>query len=300
MQVNPWSNVGYKYSLGGVSGPSTVNAQASASEEKAEEEQGIGNGVQPKEAETENVQNEESQADNSIKGLAASFQHLQRSNVVHGMRQTAMLHGILQRTYSYVLKLDSKTESQELINQVDALHKETYPDDDKSKRRQKLSKLVRCVFYGADDRLVNTYKTLLEFALKSKVDASEFSAFIEKHGGIQKAKLQAHANNQGNVLLTVDQMIEAFEKDCAALTYGDFSQDIPTRNFKEVKVGDTVVFLATKTSTQTFAIKSLIDSEGVVKAAKVCGYKQLHPKPKKTASSKAAGIKKTAIADAAS
>ena len=210
-----------------------------------------------------------------INELAGEYgQYVQALNVAQ-TRSNAFLFGILANVYDTyaVLLQQSEKEQKRILNRIDAymLNKnisvtgKTYP----------LSKLLMCVFVGADAKKINSYYSAIAYAHKRGIKSDDFVQFAQDCGGLQAMRLANAASKKsqstGQMALTRDEKLEqaqqwANTQQLAVFDSEDVGQNVDATASK-------IVLIATPLSGGKYAIHAALNDRSIVDAALLAYYK---------------------------
>jgi hypothetical protein len=179
------------------------------------------------------------------------------------------LYALLQRIYNFyrsVSGTDNKLKQEQLLNYCTAQGFRF------NKSSHLITKVVRCVFddKAMDRRRVSTYSLVLRAAhkqvLSGKLKTDAIAEFVATQGGVEQVRLA-----KSPTALTPKQKAQA-----AAQIASDTIATVASETLSAVTAVDNVnkhaVLLAVQQADGTFAVKSLIYSDGVVNAALAAFY----------------------------
>jgi len=179
------------------------------------------------------------------------------------------LYALLQRIYNFyrsVSGTDNKLKQEQLLNYCTA---QGYRFN---KSSHLITKVVRCVFEdkAMDRRRVSTYSLVLRAAhkqvLSGVLKADAVAQFVAQQGGVEQVRLA-----KSPTALTPKQKAQA-----AAQLQADTIATVSSETLSAVtavgNVNKHAVLLAVQQADGTFAVKSLIYSDGVVNAALAAFY----------------------------
>jgi hypothetical protein len=130
-----------------------------------------------------------------------------------------------------------------------------------------MTKIVKCVF-GSDRKRVNAYATTLIVAKKEGVQPIKLASWIGQHGGVEEIRRGA----AGHKTKTVDERVAAGKAVLQGEILASIKSDRLSASFDTEKLQDGVVLLATREDDGSFAIRRVLQTESVVKAAiAACG-----------------------------
>jgi hypothetical protein len=130
-----------------------------------------------------------------------------------------------------------------------------------------MTKIVKCVF-GSDRKRVNAYATTLIVAKKEGVQPIKLASWIGQQGGVEEIRRGA----AGNKTKTVDERVAAGKAVLQGEILASIKSDRLSASFDTEKLQDGVVLLATREDDGSFAIRRVLQTESVVKAAiAACG-----------------------------
>lgn len=130
-----------------------------------------------------------------------------------------------------------------------------------------MTKIVKCVF-GSDRKRVNAYATTLIVARKAEVQPIKLASWIGQQGGVEEIRRGA----AGNKTKSIDERVAAGKAVLAGEVLASIKSDRLSASFDIEKLTDGVVLLATHEDDGTFAIRRVLQTESVVKAAiAACG-----------------------------
>jgi hypothetical protein len=130
-----------------------------------------------------------------------------------------------------------------------------------------VTKIVKCVF-GSDRRRVSAYATTLIVAKKEGVQPIKLASWIGQQGGVEEIRRGA----AGNKTKTVSERVEAGKAVLEGEVLASIKSDRLSASFDTEKLQDGVVLLATREDDGSFAIRRVLQTESVVKAAiAACG-----------------------------
>lgn len=147
-----------------------------------------------------------------------------------------------------------------------------------------MTKIVKCVF-GVDRRRVNAYSTALIAAKTKKVAVLELSKWLKQEGGVEEVRRATTAKPRN--------MKERVKEGSAVLS-GDILASVQadklSAQFSTEKLEEGVVLLATREDDGSFAIRRVIQTGSVVKAAIAsCADMSAAARKKKEADAQAQG-----------
>lgn len=124
-----------------------------------------------------------------------------------------------------------------------------------------MTKIVKCVF-GTDRRRVNAYATALIAAKNQKVPVLELSVWLKRAGGVEEVR-RATTSKTRNIKERVKEGSVVLASDVLATVQSDKL----SAQFSTEKLEEGVVLLATREDDGSFAIRRVIQTSSVVKAA---------------------------------
>jgi hypothetical protein len=179
------------------------------------------------------------------------------------------LYALLQRIYNFyrsVSGTDNKLKQEQLLNYCTAQGYRFTPSS------HLITKVVRCVFddKAMDRRRVSTYSLVLRAAhkqvLSGALKADAIAEFVATQGGVEQVRLA-----KSPTALTPKQKAQA-----AAQIASDTIATVASETLSAVtavgNINKHAVLLAVQQADGTFAVKSLIYSDGVVNAALAAFY----------------------------
>jgi len=179
------------------------------------------------------------------------------------------LYALLQRIYNFyrsVSGADNKLKQEQLLNYCTAQGFRF------NKSSHLITKVVRCVFddKAMDRRRVSTYSLVLRSAhkqvLSGALKSDAIAEFVATQGGVEQVRLA-----KSPTALTPKQKAQA-----AAQIVSDTIATVASETLSAVtavgNVNKHAVLLAVQQADGTFAVKSLIYSDGVVNAALAAFY----------------------------
>jgi hypothetical protein len=179
------------------------------------------------------------------------------------------LYALLQRIYNFyrsVSGTDNKLKQEQLLNYCTAQGFRF------NKSSHLITKVVRCVFddKAMDRRRVSTYSLVLRSAhkqvLSGALKSDAIAQFVATQGGVEQVRLA-----KSPTALTPKQKAQA-----AAQIVSDTIATVASETLSAVtavgNVNKHAVLLAVQQADGTFAVKSLIYSDGVVNAALAAFY----------------------------
>ena len=125
-----------------------------------------------------------------------------------------------------------------------------------------MTKIVKCVF-GSDRKRVNAYATTLIVARKAEVQPIKLASWIGQQGGVEEIRRGA----AGNKTKSIDERVAAGKAVLTGEVLATVKSDRLSASFDTEKLTDGVVLLATREDDGSFAIRRVLQTEGVVKAA---------------------------------
>lgn len=130
-----------------------------------------------------------------------------------------------------------------------------------------MNRIVRCVFGNVQRSRISTYALVLREAKKQNVAIDGIPQFIEQAGGVQEIRLSKSATYISPKRKAEIARHTAFTESLAVAKSGNLSQ------LADSALANTqCVLLATQLPDGTFAINSVVRSEGAIKAALVSHY----------------------------
>ena len=130
-----------------------------------------------------------------------------------------------------------------------------------------MTKIVKCVF-GSDRKRVNAYATALIVARKAEVQPIKLASWIGQQGGVEEIRRGA----AGNKTKSIDERVAAGKAVLTGEVLATVKSDRLSASYDTEKLTDGVVLLATREDDGSFAIRRVLQAEGVVKAAiAACG-----------------------------
>jgi hypothetical protein len=124
-----------------------------------------------------------------------------------------------------------------------------------------MTKIVKCVF-GPDRRRANAYSTALIVATKADVPAIRLASWITERGGVEEIR-----RSQSKPSKTVEQRADEGKPVLTAEVLASVKSDRLTANFDTSKTIEGVVLLATREDDGSFAIRRVLQTESLIKAA---------------------------------
>jgi hypothetical protein len=124
-----------------------------------------------------------------------------------------------------------------------------------------MTKIVKCVF-GADRKRANAYATALIVARKEGIAAIKLASWITDRGGVEEVR-----RGEGKPSKTVDQRADEGRAVLAGQVLASVKSEELTANFDTSKLTEGVVLLATREDDGSFAIRRVLQTESLVKAA---------------------------------
>lgn len=132
-----------------------------------------------------------------------------------------------------------------------------------------INRIVRCVFGNIQRSRVSTYALVLREAKKQGVAIADIPAFIEREGGVQEIRLSKSATYTSPKQKAELARATAFTESLAVAKSAGLS-----RLANSALANTRCVLLATQLADGTFAINSVVRSEGAINAALVSHYSQ--------------------------
>lgn len=179
------------------------------------------------------------------------------------------LYALLQRIYNFYRSISGKEnelKKEQLLNFCAAQGYRFTPSS------HLITKVVRCIFEdkAMDRRRVSTYSLVLRSAHKQVLDgvlrADAVAEFVAKRGGVEQVRLAKSLS-----ALTPKQKAQA-ASEMEATTIAVVSSEALSAVSVTGKVNKHAVLLAVQKADGSFAIKSLLYSDGVVNAALAAFY----------------------------
>jgi hypothetical protein len=132
-----------------------------------------------------------------------------------------------------------------------------------------INRIVRCVFGNVQRSRISTYSLVLREAKKQNVAIENIPQFIEQAGGVQEIRLSKSATYTSPKEKAELARSTAFTESLAVAKSSNLSKlaDSALANTR-------CVLLATQLPDGSFAINSVVRSEGAIKAALVSHYTQ--------------------------
>jgi len=132
-----------------------------------------------------------------------------------------------------------------------------------------MNRIVRCVFGNVQRSRISTYALVLREAKKQSIAIDSIPQFIEQAGGVQEIRLSKSATYTSPKQKAELARATAFTDSLAVAKSSSLSllADSGLANTR-------CVLLATQLADGTFAINSVVRSEGAIKAALVSHYTQ--------------------------
>jgi hypothetical protein len=182
------------------------------------------------------------------------------------------LYVILQRIYDLyvsVSRSENKLRQEQMLNYCSAKGYRF------TKSTHLITKVVRCVFEdkAMDRRRVSAYSLVLRAAHKEVIDgrlkADAIAEFVRTQGGVEQVRLA-----KGPSALTAKQKAQAAAQKSAE-TIATVRSETLSRVLAVNNVNKHAVLLTVQQPDGSFAVKSLIYSDGAVNAALAAFYKNL-------------------------
>jgi hypothetical protein len=211
-----------------------------------------------------------------LDALSAEYgQYVQELNVAE-TRSNKFLIGIIGKCHDkYVALLkQSEKEQAKIINRLDA-----YMLDKAiavTAKTYALSKILMCVFVGADSKKINSYYSAIKYAQKRGCMMGGFVTLVEECGGLQAMRLanaasKKEAGSAGTVLTRDEKLVQAQQRannlELAVFESDDLAQNVDA-------TANKIVLIASPLSGGQYAIHAGLTNSSVVDAVLLAFYKE--------------------------
>lgn len=211
-----------------------------------------------------------------LKDLAEEYgQYVQDLNVAE-TRSNAFLIGIIGKCHDKyaVLLQQSVKEQARIMNRIDA-----YMLDkgiEVTAKTYALSKILMCVFVGADSKKINSYYAAIKYAQKRGCKVNGFAQLVKDTGGLQAMRLaNAASKKESGATMTVltrdEKLVQAKQwantRELAVFESEDLAQNVDA-------TANKIVLIATPLSGGKYAIHAGLSTCSVVDAALLAFHKE--------------------------
>jgi len=196
-------------------------------------------------------------------------------------RTDAYLYELLQDCYESFLVINNPNSS---IASAAQSQLKKYCDKHgiKSSKSSKLTtKLLNCVFQGADRSKISTYGYVLKYAVKQQVASGELAKEIKRAGGIQQIKKASFEESSEKLKITTANQLHKAQTSLGQTNMGTVEVSQATGAISNLKTGDQIVLIATVTADGKFVIRAATTEAHVINAAVLAVANPKAPEPAK-------------------
>ena len=190
-------------------------------------------------------------------------------------RSNKFLISIIGKCYDKydVLLKQSEKEQARIINRLDAYMIER--EITVTGKTYILSKILMCVFVGADSKKINSYYSAMKYAQKLDCKQGEFAMLAERCGGLQAMRLANAASKKESsavsVIVSRDEKLEQAQQWANAQELAVFDSEGLAQNVDAT--ASKIVLIATPLSGGKYAIHAALSDRPIVDAALLAYYK---------------------------
>jgi hypothetical protein len=135
------------------------------------------------------------------------------------------------------------------------------------KDTQVLSRLLKCVFIGADRSKISTYSYVIKFGVKNKVAKGKLFEAIKLAGGIQKIKEASFSEISVKAKTKMEKNLQAALTNVLRTNLGTVDIPMAKSAISKLKSGASVVLVATIDDKRKFVIRAATSEDSVINAA---------------------------------
>ena len=212
----------------------------------------------------------------NLDALAAEYGVYVEGLAVAKARSNKFLFGIMGKVYAQYALFMKQGEKQQkrIVNRLDAYMLDR--NINVTGKTYTLSKMLMCVFVGADPKKINTYYAAITYAYAQGCESDEFAQYVENfEGGITAMRLTKAANNKaektGEAVMTRDEkLVQAAQwanaRELAVFDSSELTQKIDA-------TAQQIVLIATPLSGGKYAVRAGLSDKAVVDAAMLAFFK---------------------------
>ena len=210
-----------------------------------------------------------------VMDLAAEYKLLRNNEQIAIATNKKSLYGILGRCHGKYLQITQQSEKEQkrLELQLDGYMLDNGIDT--TGKTMLLSKLLMCVFVGADAKKINSYCAVLAYAQKHNWKAENLVQHITDNGGIQAIRLAGAAEKKAKgtktVALTREQKLTNAAVAVNKAKLDVFTSDVLSQEV-QATTHDKLVLIVTQLEGGQYAINAAVADESVVNAALLAYY----------------------------
>lgn len=208
--------------------------------------------------------------------LAAEYgRHVGELQVAEA-RSNKFLFGMVGKChdkYAQFLK-QSEKEQKRIINRIDAYMLDR--NINVTGKTYTLSKLLMCVFVGADAKKINSYYSAIAYAQKNGCLIGNFEQYVQECGGLQAMRL-ANAQSKKSTSASAQAVLSRDEKLAQATQWANareitvFDSEVLAQNIDAT--AGSIVLIATPLSGGKYVVRAGLSDKAVVDAALLAFYK---------------------------
>ncbi|QWD79444.1 hypothetical protein ICV01_07320 [Polynucleobacter sp. MWH-Spelu-300-X4] len=175
--------------------------------------------------------------------------------------------------YAQFLKQSIK-EQKRIVNRIDAYMLDR--NINVTSKTYTLSKLLMCVFVGADAKKINSYYSAIAYAQKNGCLIGSFEQYVQECGGLQAMRL-ANAQSKKSTSASAQAVLSRDEKLAQATQWANareiavFDSEVLAQNVDAT--AGSIVLIATPLSGGKYAVRAGLSDKAVVDAALLAFYK---------------------------
>lgn len=212
----------------------------------------------------------------NLDALAAEYGTYVQELAVAKTRSNKFLFSIIGKVYAQYALFMAQGEKQQkrIVNRIDAYMLDR--NINVTGKTYTLSKMLMCVFVGADPKKINTYYAAITYAYEQDCEPDGFAQYAQDfEGGITAMRLTKAANNKakktGEALLTRDEKLVTAQQwanacELAVFDSAELAQKIDA-------TARQIVLIATPLSGGKYAVRAGLSDKAVVDAALLAFFK---------------------------
>lgn len=208
--------------------------------------------------------------------LAAEYGNYVDALNVAEARSNKFLFSILAKCYEKYISFlkQSEKEQKRIVNRIDAYMLDR--NISVTGKTYALSKLLMCVFVGADAKKINSYYSAITYAQKQDCKPADFAQYVQDfEGGLTAMRLANAASKKaktiGQTVLTRDEKLVQAQQWANTRELAVFDSEVLAQNVDAT--ADQIVLIATPLSGGKYAVRAALSDKAVVNTALLAFYK---------------------------
>jgi hypothetical protein len=210
-----------------------------------------------------------------VMDLAAEYRLLKNNEQIAIATTKKSLYGILGRCYGKYLQITQQSEKEQKRLELQLDEYMLVNNIDTTGKTMLLSKLLMCVFVGADAKKINSYCAVLAYAQKHSWKAENLVQHITDNGGLQAIRLAGAADKKTKgakaAVLTREQKLTNAVVAVNKTKLDVFTSDALAREV-QATTHDKLVLIVTQLEGGQYAINAAVANDSVVNAALLAYY----------------------------